>query len=101
MKKIDNFVRRAKKVRGDGYLDYFLWVDDGGSLYVQSCGNDKAGTYSDLLFAVSKYASVRNAVDSIGCPTGYILDGKVWVSKVSKNTNDSAFLKAVLRDLLP
>ena len=97
MKKIDNFLGHAKKLRGEDYIDYFLWVDGCGSLYVQICHNDKTGTFSKLLFAVSQYAAAYKTNASIGHPVGYNLVAKNW--EASKNDN-SAFLKAVLRDLL-
>lgn len=98
MKKID-FLGRAKKLRGNSYISYFLWVDGCGGLYIQACDNDKTGTFSELLFAVSQYAAVRKTVASIGHPIGYSLTANNW--EISKNNNDGGFLKAVLRDLLP
>ncbi len=99
MKQVQSAIEEAPKIEGSGKLKYRLWVDCEGNLYVQIEDNAAAGTFSELLFSVSKYASVRNKPGSIGQPVGYDL-GKNE-ERASANTNDGAFLKAVLRHLLP
>lgn len=99
MKRIDSAVYEANKIEGNGKLKYQLWVDSGGKLYVRIEDNAAAGTFSGLLFSTADYAAYRNAASSIGQPHGYDLsENKV---KQSANMNDGAFLKAVLRHLLP
>lgn len=99
MKQIQSAIAEAPKLEGGGKLKYRLWVDGEGNLYVQIEDNAAAGTFSKLLFSESKYSSVRENTESIGQPVGYDLaEGK---QRVSTNTNDGAFLKAVLRHLLP
>lgn len=99
MKQVQSAIEEAPKIEGSGKLKYRLWVDSEGNLYVQIEDNPAAGTFSELLFSVPKYASVRNKPGSIGQPVGYDLakNGE----RTSANTNDGAFLKAVLRHLLP
>ena len=99
MKQIQSAIEEAPKLEGSGKLKYRLWIDGQGNLYVQIEDNAAAGTFSELLFSVSNYASVRDNTKSIGQPLGYDLaNGQ---QRVSANTNDGAFLKAVLRHLLP
>lgn len=99
MKQIQSAVGEAPKLEGYGNLKYRLWVNGEGNLYVQIEDNIAAGTFTELLFSVSKYASVRNNTASIGKPDGYDLVKNM--ERISENTNDGAFLKAVLRHLLP
>ena len=97
MKQIQTAIAEAPKLEGSGKLKYQLWVDGEGNLYVQIEDNAAAGT--ELLFSVSEYSSVRNKTESIGQPVGYDLVKNM--QRASANTNDGAFLKAVLRHLLP
>ena len=99
MKKIKTVISEAKKLEGQGNIKYQLWLDACGVLYVQFIGNDGPGTFSDLLFSASEYASTRNSKASIGFPNGYDLINNC--QKTSENENDGAFLKAVLCHLLP
>lgn len=99
MKQIQSVISEAPKLEGQGNVKYQLWLNDCGVLYVQIIGNDGSGTFSDLLFSASQYASVRNSKASIGFPNGYDLINNC--PKTSENENDGAFLKAVLCHLLP
>lgn len=99
MKQIQSATAEAPKLEGSGKLKYLLWIDSEGNLYVQIEDNAAAGTFSGLLFSVPKYSAARNRTDSIGQPIGYDLVKNEQC--VSANTNDGAFLKAVLRHLLP
>lgn len=98
IKKLD-YVGSAKKLKGDGLLKYCLWIDDKGSLYVQLIENEKAGTYSDIIFSVSKYLPIRNSNQEINVSEGYDTKAQKIVSR--PNNNNGAFLKAVLKTLLP
>ena len=98
MKQILSVIADAPKLDGNGSLKYRLWINNEGNLYVQIEKNGAAGTFSDLLFSVSKYAAVRDKNESIGKLSGF--DIKSGHQRVSANANDGAFLKAVLRHLL-
>ncbi|MDD5322132.1 MAG: hypothetical protein PHD43_16280 [Methylococcales bacterium] len=103
MKKVANFVAQAKKIAGEGTIEYCLWVDDFGNLYVQFEKNNidttSPGTFTGLLFSVSKYAHLRNSNNAISDPTGYDTNSKSW--KIGEDNNNPGFLKAVLCNLLP
>ena len=102
MKKIENFVAQAKKISGEGTIQYCLWVDECGNLYVQfeinNTNTTTPGTFKDLLYSVSQYASFQNSNNAIPNPTGYDINTKTY--RISENTNDPGFLKAVLHDLI-
>lgn len=99
MKRIDSFVGIAPKLVGDGNIQYCLWVDKQGKLFVQLEHNDKSGTFSKLLFSVSMYESMRKSPNSLGDMQGYDIESKTY--KSSQDNNNGAFLKAVLNHLLP
>ncbi len=99
MKKIESFTGKAKKLIGPGHIEYCLWVDEGGGLYVQMLHNDASGTFSNLAFPVSRYANNRNLSESLSNLEAFELDSKK--STTVLDNNNGAFLKAVLRDLLP
>lgn len=99
MKQIQSAIAEAPKLEGSGKLKYRIWVDGDGNLYVQIEDNAAAGTFSEMLFSMSKYAPARKNTESIGQPVGYDLVKNE--QRVSANTNDGAFLKAALRHLLP
>jgi hypothetical protein len=103
MKKIANFQGKAPKIKGTGNIEYYLWIDDSGMLYVQMFENDIStttpGTFDSLLFPVAQYITSRCLDDQMSVPNGYnISTGAV---ELIQNQNTSAFLKAVLRHLLP
>lgn len=99
IKKIDSEIRLAPKIKGQGHIHYCLWADEQGEQYVQFINNDDLGTLSNLLFSVSKYKSERNSDNALRNLQGYDSTSKSF--KLSENNNDGAFLKAVLRHLLP
>ncbi|MCF5907840.1 hypothetical protein K3H35_03290 [Aeromonas veronii] len=92
MKQIPSFKAIAENI------EYLLWVDGNGELYVQFDKNTSSGTFSKLLFSVSKYASQCNSSASIGFPDGFDLSNQSFTT--SKNNNDGGFLKTVLCHLL-
>ena len=97
MNKINTTKLLAKKLSGQDEIEYCLWVGDGGELYVQFKTNE-GGTFSNILFSVMKYASLRNDAGKIIDIEG--VDLKSGETVQSCNNNDSAFLKAVLRNLI-
>ena len=99
MKKITFFTSVTSKISLNGDLQYSLWVDKNGSLYIQLEKNEDSGTFSNLLFSVSEYGSKRKIQHALGDLRGYDIESQSFV--VRKDNNNSAFLKAALRDLLP
>ncbi len=101
MKKIDGFIGKAKKINSESIIDYELWVNNKGKLFVRFVkgANSKYGKFTDfLLFSVEEYEAKREQQEAINLLFGYNLKSNEKIE--SKNTNDSGFLKAVLRDLL-
>ncbi|MGL6348926.1 MAG: hypothetical protein ACRC2U_03560, partial [Aeromonas sp.] len=103
MNKIDDFQGKAPKIKGDGNIEYYLWIDNVGELYVQMFENNinttTPGTFDSLLFPVAQYITSRCLDDKMPVFNGYnISTGK---DECIQNKNTSAFLKAVLRHLLP
>lgn len=102
MKKIQNYTAKANKERGDGTVEYCLWVDDCGNLYVQFVENvidtQEPGSYTALLYPVSQYAHLWDSSSAIPQPTGYDTNSNGW--KIGEGNNNPGFLKAVLRHLL-
>lgn len=99
MKKIDGFTGVADKLQSSGQLDYYLWVNDKGELYVEIKNSDEKGTVSSCVFSVAEYA-----IESKNKPKINNLIGvNPYTDELvpSSNFNDCGFLKAVLCDLLP
>ena len=103
MIKINNFIGRAPKICGDGNIEYELWVDSSGSLYVRIVDNiistSTSETFNFILFQVSKYVSHRCSSSAMTVSQGYDINSKTTVPVNDNNT--SAFLKAILRHLIP
>ena len=102
MRKIDAFSGRAKKIAGEGGLNYEVWGDCCGELFVTILDNDiqteHPGTFSKVFYPVRTYANMRDAPESLGNPSGI---DKTGATVTPRGTNNGAFLKAVLLDLLP
>jgi hypothetical protein len=102
MKKIENFVATAPKIKF-GQLEYCLWTDDEGALYVQINRNltetDSPGKHSKLLFRVSRYLNNKNTDNDSEEMRG--IDPITLTEEVSKDNNDVAFIKAILKHLFP
>ncbi|ELM3717329.1 hypothetical protein RYR53_000317 [Aeromonas hydrophila] len=103
MKKIENFQGKAPKIKDGGHIQYHLWIDDSGALYVQMFENDidtpTPGTFDALLFPVSQYMNSRCSEGKMSVSQGYNISTCAFQN--INNNNTSAFLKAVLRHLLP
>jgi hypothetical protein len=99
MTKLDNFIGVANKLRS-GHLEYCLWTDNLGGLYVQITKNllntPNEGTHSDLLF---KLSDILRQDETDSKPKGLTPD--TFKSKKTDNNNDAGFLKAIARQLLP
>ena len=102
MKKIENFFAVAPKIKS-GALEYCLWTSDEGALYVQISRNltdtDSPGKHSKLLFLVSRYLSNRNTDNDSEEMRG--VNPITFSEEVSKDNNDVAFIKAILKHLFP
>ena len=99
MKKIEGFVATAPKIKS-GMIEYCLWTDANGALYVQILRNivktTNPGTHSNLLFRVFDYLNVETSPSEMH---GY--NPETYVKECSKDNNDFRFLKAAIKHLLP
>ena len=97
MKKIEGFAAIAPKIKS-GEVEYCLWTDNDGALYVQIIRNivdaTKAGTHSNLLFRVSEYLGREESFQKMH---GY--NPVTFVEETSKDNNDAGFVKAILKQL--
>ncbi len=102
MKKIENFVAVAPKLK-PGSLEYCLWTDDDGALYVQMVRNltdtMTPGTHPKLLFRVADYLNDRNIVGASQGMRG--INPETFSEEISRNNDDAGFLKAILKHLFP
>lgn len=98
MKKITQEPRVAQKVSGDGEIEYDLWVNRKGELFIQVVGNDYSGDFSDCAFSVVDYEELRDSIAKLGTLEGRTIEDDTKI--ILKNTNNGGFLKAALRDLL-
>lgn len=100
MKKIENHIGSAQKLSCTGNINYCLWVDETGDLYVQMTENDgESGTFSKNLFSVSKYHHIRTSDDDIRDLESFNYEKQI--TETVNNKNNKGFLKAVLMHLLP
>jgi len=99
MKKIGTETHNAPKLSGTGDIKYLLWIDAVGGVYIQIVGNDASGTFSKYLFSVSKYQSERANTKALGNLEAYNIERKE--AEIVEDNNNGAFLKAILRSLLP
>jgi hypothetical protein len=97
MKRIIPYIGVAPKLGGTGNLEYCLWIDDKGMLYVQIIKNDATGTFSTLAFSVAKYASLLDGADLLSPLEGYDIDSKNF--KNTDDNNNIGFLKAIFAHL--
>ncbi len=98
VRQIQPFSAQAPKILGGGNIEYQLWVDDSGEFYVHFEDNTYSGKFSNLLFSVSRYASIRNSKKTINQLEGYDSIQERW--QTHTGNNNGGFLKAVLRHLL-
>jgi hypothetical protein len=98
MKKIEPYSCTIPKTKKTDSVEYCLWVDKLGELYVQIIGNEASGTFSKCAFSVSKYASKIESGKALGKIEGYNLESEE--NEICKNNNNSAFVKVALQNLL-
>lgn len=94
-----SYIGRAPKLSESGEIEFTLWVDEAGSLYVQMLGNAASGTFTDHVASVAKYASLRKSKDSLGAID--VVNPETGSTHCARDNNNSAFLKAILQYLLP
>lgn len=98
MKKIDGFVATVPKLQG-GNLEYCLWTDDNGALFFQIAKNNietkTPGTHSNLLFRISDLLNINEETSIIG------FNLKTKANETSQNSNDKAFIQAIMSQLFP
>ena len=102
LQKIANFTAVASKLTS-GELEYCLWTDHDGALYVQILRNltntKHPGTHSKLLFKVSDYLNLQSTANlSRGVPG---IDAETFKEDQSQNKDDPGFIKAILKQLFP
>ncbi|MDO4795935.1 MAG: hypothetical protein Q4A28_08375 [Brachymonas sp.] len=91
--------QETTKIGGFGSLKYNLFIDENGATFVQITHNSESGEFPELLFPVSKYAfNAKNNI-KISQTRGYKQSTNRWHE--SENTNTDAFLRAVIKNLLP
>ena len=99
IKKIKSYIAKARKVSGIGEVEYCLWVDDLGRLYVELVNNEESGTYTPLVYRIADYVDSYKNEAALKIKKTYNAEtGKIVGSD---NSNDAGFLKAALLDLLP
>lgn len=103
MERLRDFQGKAPKIGGQGHVHYEIWHDENGVLYVRMNANEintvTPGTFSGLLYSVSKYMNIRNSYEELSGLEGFDLEQRCI--RQNKDNNDGGFLKAVLRHLLP
>ena len=99
MKKINSNNYVAPKISGLGHIEYCLWIDKNGNLYIQIIENEASGTFSKLLFSVSQCQEKRKCTKSLGSLEAFDIESCQF--KTVNDNNNGAFLKAILNNLLP
>ena len=99
MKKIGTETHTAPKLSGTGDIKYILWIDAIGGVYIQIVDNDASGTFSKYLFSVSKYQAERATSKALGNLEAYNIERQE--AEIVEDNNNGAFLKAILRNILP
>lgn len=98
MKKIESYIGVAQKVSGTGEIKYSLWVNKSGSLFIQLIDNDASGTFSNHVFSIQQYESIRHSIEKFVNLEAY--DVKNGKKIKADDNNNGAFLKAALIHLL-
>ena len=94
----EDYIGAASLLMAEDKVDFKLWVDGNGKLYVQLVKGSQSGKCSPLRFSASEYAGLRGGDTTIKMPSGFDENGQY---KETTNTNDGRLLTAVLRHLLP
>ena len=99
MKQIEGYNGHTRNLSETEWIDYSLWVDTHGKLYIRLDHYTGTGSHSKAHYPVSDYADRRHGDDEIKHLRGYNQDGIKLISR--PDSNDPGFFKAALRDLLP
>lgn len=104
MKKIEGFTGKAQKANGEGEIEYCLWADTDGALFVQMVDNlietRSPGSHSTVLFGVAEHLDIRFAtkiIDKMNCRESVPPFNKTTVT----GTNNFRFLREILKQLVP
>ncbi|PSU69819.1 hypothetical protein C9J22_13150 [Photobacterium phosphoreum] len=94
MKRFNDVTYRADKLSNSGVIEYSLWIDKFGELYIQLMRNDfkteSPGTFSDCFFSINANSNKKLSRDNI-CGVDVNLN-----KKVIGNVNTSFFLQAAI-----
>ncbi|WP_064608949.1 hypothetical protein [Photobacterium sp. J15] len=96
LKRLDEKIYEANKIKGDGFIEYCIWIDDKNEKYIQLLNNDietkRKGTFSkDVVYSVSKYKDYKDV--PITKPVGINL--KTGGEKL--DNNNGTFFRAALK----
>jgi len=102
MKRIENYIFSAPKLR-EGSLEYALWIDENGALFIQILRNiietTKPGTHTKLLLRVSDYLDERHTKGNYSSILG--INPETFEKEIETDSNNGRFIKAILRHLFP
>ncbi|MCD9481806.1 hypothetical protein GLP25_01210 [Photobacterium phosphoreum] len=94
MKRLDDNTYKAKKVSGNGFIDYYLWVSRFGEHYIQLHFNDfdtkSPGTFPECFFKITDHSNKSLSLDNI-CGVD-----KKLVKQTIRNVNTPTFLQAAI-----
>lgn len=103
MKQLENHTGSAPKIGGGGNLEYALWVDEYGVLFIQILKNvietTKPGTHTKLLLRASDYLDERYDTGDYASIWG--INPATLQNEEETDNNNSGFIKAILRHLFP
>lgn len=101
MKKIEEFTGLAP-LTGGGKLNYYLWVDGEGALYVQMLETVvKGGNNSHNLFRISDFMKSLYSESAFRLPLKCRSPENAHGPSESNNEVDPGYLKAVIKHLIP
>ena len=102
MKRIENYIFSAPKLR-KGSLEYALWIDENGALFIQILRNlietTEPGKHTKLLLRVSDYFDERH--NDGDYPSILGINPETFQNEKETNRNNSGFINAILRHLFP
>ncbi|TSA38004.1 MAG: hypothetical protein D4R63_11950 [Methylococcaceae bacterium] len=104
MKRIESYTGLVPKLKGSGTLEYALWINDSGKLFIQILKNiikdsDKPGTHTKFFIRVSDYIDDRYSSKKYTSIKG--INQKSKQNEEVTNNNNNSFIKAILRHLFP
>ncbi|WP_318473457.1 hypothetical protein [Photobacterium leiognathi] len=95
MKRFNNNTYKAKKVSGNGFIDYYLWVSPSDELYIQLHLNDfdtkSPGTFPDCFFSIAEHSNRSLSLNNIHGVNSRLVKQNI------RNVNTPAFLYAAIK----